>query len=224
MARGRYTDTLTHSLTHSPRAPSIYFHAYPHVMTHDPYSGDYGLGFFGSSLQSSATFVLDDALGPLCYLCDTSPLNASSVDLIMSQDGSLPLKASSADLSVSLNTSSAHLIVPRDAYRQRVYLEPIGTYVQTDTGVIQSMILNLQNCSIHINFAPANKTPGGYLTYDNIRLRVDKLSRESANRPGGNFTVETPRGVAKDRDAFEIPASASGVTAVIRFEDKSCSS
>ena len=24
-------------------APAIYFHAYPHVMEHDAYSGDYGL-------------------------------------------------------------------------------------------------------------------------------------------------------------------------------------
>ena len=47
-------------------APAIYFHAYPHVMEHDAYSGDYGLGFFGSSLEASATLVIDPLLGPLC--------------------------------------------------------------------------------------------------------------------------------------------------------------
>ena len=51
-------------------APSIYFHDFPHVMDHDAYSGDYGLGFFGVSLEASATFVVDATLGPLCFLCD----------------------------------------------------------------------------------------------------------------------------------------------------------
>ena len=49
------------------------FHALPHVMAHDAYSGDYGLGFFGLSLEAGATLVLHPALGPLCYLCDLAP-------------------------------------------------------------------------------------------------------------------------------------------------------
>lgn len=54
----------------SSGAPAIYFHAHPHVMEHDAYSGDYGLGFFGLSLESSSTFIIHPELGPICYLCD----------------------------------------------------------------------------------------------------------------------------------------------------------
>ena len=50
-------------------APAIYFHAFPHIMEHDAYSGDYGLGFFGSSLEAGATLVLDAQLGPVVGPC-----------------------------------------------------------------------------------------------------------------------------------------------------------
>jgi len=39
-------------------------------MKHDPHSGDYGLGFFGHSLETGAYFVEHKTLGTLCYFCD----------------------------------------------------------------------------------------------------------------------------------------------------------
>ena len=33
------------------------YHAAPHMLAHDPHSGDYGLGFFGNALEGGAYFV-----------------------------------------------------------------------------------------------------------------------------------------------------------------------
>lgn len=162
-------------------APSIYFHDVPHIMEHDAYSGDYGLGFFGSSLESSAIFVLDKALGPLCYLCD---LETSASP----QDGG----------------GSVYTIKPRDAYRQRVYLEPLGTFLQADTGVFASVVLALSARTITVTFECASSTPAHTQSYDVLRLRVDKTVVAPSSRPGSHFRVVSPSGTSVHRSAFEI--------------------
>jgi len=176
-------------------APAIYFHALPHVMEYDAYSGDYGLGFFGSSLEASSTLVLDSRLGPLCYLCD-----------LIEPRSELP-----ADV-------ASYTFAPRDAYRQRVYLEPLGLYLQADAGVIASVSLDLGGRSIRVVFASPSETPAGVQSYDVLRLRADKVSRPEAKRPGTNFVLVEPAGVPHSRAAFEIPATSSAVTAVIGYD------
>jgi hypothetical protein len=172
----------------SDGAPSIYFHAYPHVMEYDAYSGDYGLGFFGSSLEASATLVFDPHLGPICYLCD--------------------VKAS----------AHSYTVVPRDAYRQRVYIEPLGTYIQADSGIFESVQLRTDLWRIVVTFAPAAQTPAGVQTYTTLRLRVDKVSQPEAKRPGNKFSLVSPSGAPFIRGAYEIPAIERAVTAVVEYE------
>jgi hypothetical protein len=166
----------------------MYFHAYPHIMEHDPYSGDYGLGFFGSSLEASATLVMDP-LGALCYLCD---------------------------LSVGGEPPSSYKVMPRDAYRQRVYLEPLGVYIQADAGNFESVTLDTAARTIHVAFVDPASTPAGTQSYDMLRLRCDKVSQPDAKRPGKNFrvTVPAPVHVSKSRGAFEVPASAASAKGV----------
>ena len=57
---------------------SMMFHAVPHILSHDPHSGDYGLGLFGNALESGSYFVLDPALGALCFLCSLTTTNSNS--------------------------------------------------------------------------------------------------------------------------------------------------
>lgn len=178
----------------STGAPAIYFHAYPHIMEHDAYSGDYGLGFFGSSLEASATLVTHTELGPLCYLCDVHASNAS-------------VGRSPPDVAGHVKHVTELTLVPRDAYRQRVYLEPLGLYVTADAGTFASLTLNLNERRLAITFAAPNDSPARQQTYDVLRLRLDKVARPAANRPGTNFRVVTPSGIAKRRAAFEIPAA-----------------
>jgi len=91
-------------------APSMMWHAVPHVMDFDPHSGDFGLGFFGNALESGAYYVVHPELGPACYLCDFSSAPAGAVT-----------------------------ITPRDGYRIAAFLEPLSLYMQAECGVFSSI-------------------------------------------------------------------------------------
>jgi hypothetical protein len=155
-------------------APSMMLHMLPHVLDFDPRSGDFGLGFFGHTLEAGAYFVKHPTLGDLCFQCDLG------------------------------SDTGAVVIEPRDSYRQRVYLEPLGLYIQADAGQFDRLTLNLDTQRLTVSFV---KSPKGE-TFTKRRLRVDKVSIQ---RPGQGFKiVET--GVEKVRAAFEFPASMSTVT------------
>ncbi len=161
-------------------------------MEHDAYSGDFGLGFFGLSLEASATLVLHPQRGPLCFLCD--------------------LSTGAADAPLT--------VLPRDAYRQRVYLEPLGLYLRADTGVLAAVTLHRAAQRVTVSFAPPTATPAGTRTYDVLRLRADKVSQPEARRPGANFRlVEPTAGVVRARGAWELPASEDAVTAVLAYDE-----
>lgn len=195
-------------------APAILFHAYPHVMAHDAYSGDYGLGFFGLSLESSATLVLHAAHGPLCYQCDLAPPPpvAAAPAAVVEEDGG-PHAATAG------RSGTTYTLLPRDAYRQRVFLEPLGLYLQADAGVFSAVELDLAAQRITVTFAPPSETPAKTRTYDALRLRVDKVSLPEAKRPGDNFRVVQPAtGVVRARAAWELPGGDGEVTAVIAYD------
>ena len=86
------------------------YHASPHMRAFDPHSGDYGLGFFGNALETGAYYVVDAALGPLCFLCVATPQEGGG------------------------GGGGGVAIEPRDAYRISAYLEPLGLYVQSECG------------------------------------------------------------------------------------------
>ena len=175
-------------------AMSMAFHSHPYVMKNDAYSGDYGLGFFGISLEASAYFVLHKELGPLCYLCDLS----STAVVNDSDDG------------------TTFTIAPRDSYRQRVYFEPLGLYIQADTGTFEALALNMNAKTIAITFGATVPATATFKTY---RLRVDKVSRDGL-RPGQNFTIAEPASAKVVRSAYQFPAAAGGAktTATITWK------
>ena len=108
-------------------APGMLYNAFPHVNEHDPYSGDYGLGFFGISLESGGYFVNHKDLGPICYLCDLSTTTPNGDN-------------GSSNATAALISGTFAL---RDAYRQRFYFEPLGLWVQADAGQIGTVGYNL---------------------------------------------------------------------------------
>ena len=50
-----------------------------------------------------------------------------------------------------------------------------------------------------------------------LRLRVDKVA-VNATRPGTNFRVVEPAGVARARGAFEVPGGAAAVSVVVAYD------
>ena len=186
------------------------FHAFPHVMAHDAYSGDYGLGFFGLSLEAGATLVLHSALGPLCYLCDLAPQ---------------PTTATATAAATAAETAwfpgdgpEVYTVLPRDAYRQRVYLEPLGLFLRADTGTFASVTLDRAARRVRVAFAPPAATAAGVRTYEVLRLRADKTARPEARRPGANFRLVSPLGVTRARGAWELPGAEGAVLAVLAYD------
>ena len=119
----------------------------PHILDFDPRSGDYGLGFFGCSLQSGSYYVRHQALGgtAVCYLCN-----------------------------LATGPGGVATITPTDLYHNRVYLEPLALYLTLDTGTFASLALDLAGKSVCITFAPP--ASDGDVAYSSRRLRADKLS------------------------------------------------
>ena len=89
--------------------------------------------------------------------------------------------------------------------------------MQADTGIFHSVTLSPASRRITINFAPPRATAAGRLTYDVLRLRLDKLSVASAARPGNDFILTDPTGVPKARGAWEIPAAQGALTATVEY-------
>ena len=210
------------------------FHAFPHVMAHDAYSGDYGLGFFGLSLEAGATLVLHPALGPLCYLCDLAPqptaAAATAATSAAAETATATATATAATTAAAAAAAAAetawlpgdgpevYTVLPRDAYRQRVYLEPLGLFLRADTGTFASVTLDRAARRVRVAFAPPAATAAGVRTYDVLRLRADKTARPEARRPGANFRLVSPLGVTRARGAWELPGAEGAVLAVLAYD------
>ena len=88
-------------------APGMMMHMEPHILDFDPHSGDFGLGFFGCSVEAAAFYVEHPQHGALCYLCN---------------------------LGTAAAAAGAVTIAPVDLYKRRVFIEPLGLYLVLDTG------------------------------------------------------------------------------------------
>merc|ERR1712039_117190 len=124
-------------------APSMMLHMLPHILDYDPHSGDFGLGFFGHTLEAGAYFVQHADLGAICFLCDITT-NNDNLSLVFS---------------------------PRDSYRQRVYVEPLGLYLQLDTGSFKSIAINSLSHTLQIEFDDVAAVDS---TFNIRRLRINK--------------------------------------------------
>ena len=100
---------------------SMGWHADPEALTRDAYSADFGIGFYGHAKNAGA-YLSCSAAGWLCIGCDVH----------VADDGS-------GDCQVPARLR----IVPRDAFRRRIYLQPLGALMQLDGGVFDDAELTL---------------------------------------------------------------------------------
>jgi hypothetical protein len=106
---------------------SAAFHAFPDMLAPDPYSADYGPGFFGYALNTATYLVHDPALGWLCF------------------GGNLR------------QAHGAIQVEPKDAFRGRLYIAPAGLWITLDSGHILKAVYNPHSGVVHINLDPATK-------------------------------------------------------------------
>lgn len=184
----------------SAGAVSMGIHTVPFVNDHDPRSGDYGLGFFGVSLEAAAYLVRDAQVpgGWACYLCNMAP------------------GASASAASFALE----------DAYRIRAFLEPLGVFLVAQAGALRAIAVDLAARSAAITFEPSTAAPAAAAgpwaarPFSALRLQVTKTAQ---GRPGSAFAVADAGGVPCPlvRGAFACPPNADDAlptTVVLTWE------
>ena len=159
-------------------APSMGFHADPANLVYDAASGDWGCAFFGHTHNTGSFLVRHDDLGWLCYFCDAD-VRADAVQL-----------------------------APRDSYRRRVFVAPLGLLLTSDAGRIAWV-----RCALDASGAITEVTvafePVGAQALSRFRLRL-------AARAGGR-AFRLRGGYALVRGAYEIPASAQGANVSVAW-------
>jgi hypothetical protein len=182
-------------------APSMAFHTHPFIMEHDPHSGDHGLGWFGASLNSGSYLHSHVALGRLlCFLCDVQVTAAGGGSVVT--------------------------VLPRDLYRARAYLEPLGLWLVAEAGLLANVTMDYGTGTVAVAFEPsaaaaaAAGMPADTPPYDVLRLRFEQAA--PAVRPWV-FRLLAPAGAQLVRGAWAFPPAAGGgvTTAVIGFSHTS---
>jgi hypothetical protein len=168
-------------------APSMAFHTHPFIHAHDPNSGDHGLAFFGSSLNAGAYLHNHTTLGLLCFLCDAST-----------------------------DAGGVTTVLPRDTYRVRAYLAPIGLWIVAEAGILESVALNVRARTVTIAFASgdAAAAAAGLPTppYDDLRISVQQAA--PTERPYA-FNLTQPADAVIVRGAYQFKPNADGTATSI---------
>lgn len=106
------------------------WHGDPDLLTRDAYSADFGVGFYGHWKNAGSYLACTAALGWLCIGCDLSAIRPMSA-------------ATLTNGSACTATVQLHL-APRDGFRRKLYLSPLGVLMELDGGVFEGVILVLQ--------------------------------------------------------------------------------
>jgi hypothetical protein len=150
---------------------SAAFHSYPDKMSFDPYSGDYGPNFFGHAWTTGAYLVKDAEFGWLAF------------------GGNVSLEGKTVS------------VEPRDSFRQRVYLAPLGLWLTLDSGQFERVTLDEAKVTLELRLAPADAyTPVA-------RLRIEETAR--VDGVGAIVPLEK---LTMERGAYVVPLSVGSST------------
>lgn len=121
---------------------STAFHSWPDMMRPDPYSGDFGVGFFGHA-YGAATYVVDDpTFGWLCFGGD-----------IDTRGGTIA-------------------VVPKDGARSRLFVAPAGRWIVLNAGKIARAVYDPKDRSVTLTLDPADAfTPRADLSVETTAPR-----------------------------------------------------
>jgi hypothetical protein len=150
---------------------SAAFHSFPSTLKWDAYSGDYGPNFFGHAMCDAT------------YLVQTKDFGWESFG------GNVSLEAGKIR------------VFPKDSFRNRVYLSPVGLYLTLDSGTFQSVVFDPKTKAVELVLSPSTpETP-------QARLRVEQPATLSGI---GDYSPSTHFGV--DAGAFVVPLGKGSTT------------
>jgi hypothetical protein len=98
-------------------------------------------------------------------------------------------------------------VKPLDSFRKRVYIAPVGLWLNLEAGTFQQVALNKRTKEVRISLSPAD------LFTPQARLRVQQPAKVAAV---GTYTPRTK--LTLERDAFTIPLSR--VTTTVKLVPK----
>jgi hypothetical protein len=106
---------------------SAAFHAFPDMLAFDPYSGDYGSGFWGHAANTATYLINDPALGWIAF------------------GGNIEKKGGTIT------------VIPLDSFRSRLYLAPIGLWLTLDAGKFERAIFDSRTGSVRLTLDAADE-------------------------------------------------------------------
>jgi hypothetical protein len=144
---------------------SAAFHSAPTKMRWDAYSGDYGPNFFGHAV-TDGTYVVDDPV----YGWQAFGGNVSQAQ-------------------------GKVVVEPKDSFRKRVYIAPLGLYLTLDVGTFRSVTVDMKTPRVVVTLDPATAfTP-------NALLRIEQY--DPFHHISWSFDVTG--NYAKQRNGYVIP-------------------
>ena len=113
---------------------SAAFHAFPDKLAFDPYSGDYGSGFWGHAVNTATYLVNDPALGWLAF------------------GGNLR------------KDKGKIVVTELDSFRNRLYIAPLGLWLTLDAGKFKNVIFDPRTGAVQLTLEGSNDfTPQAHL-------------------------------------------------------------
>lgn len=150
---------------------SAAFHSYPDKMIFDPYTGDYGPNFFGHAWTTGSYLVHDAEFGWLGF------------------GGNIRVQGRKITLE------------PRDSFRQRVYLAPLGLWLTLDAGRFYKVVFDDATHVTEVQLAPAD-----------AYTKIARLHVEQPAHVDGIGTIVPTEKIVLDRGAYVIPLDSKSVT------------
>jgi len=149
---------------------SAAFHSFPDTLKPDPISGDYAQNFFGHALNTAAYLARHPEFGWTAF--------GGNVEV----EGPLVR------------------LTPRDSFRSRVFLAPLGLWLTLDSGTFEQVELNTETNLVRVALSKADPfTPAA-------RLRVEHPGSEkgaAGYHPSAEFETE--------REAYVIPLDSTEI-------------
>ena len=202
-------------------ANGMAFHGAPHELFFDPASGDWGLALYGHTHTTASFLVRHEDFGFLCYFCDVALMPTGGGEggggggAVGGGGGGGVGGGGGGDVGGgggggggAAGSDSALLLTltPRDSYRRRVYVAPLGLLITSDAGVLQRVVCHADASgnvtAVQVVYAPVAEQP-----LRRFRLR---LATRSGDRVFGLVGDHS-----RSRGSWAIaPAPAAGPTAV----------
>jgi hypothetical protein len=154
---------------------SAAFHSYPDMMKFDPYTGDYGPNFFGHAWTTGTYLARDAEFGWLVF---------------------------GGNLSFAGQTVS---VEPRDSFRQRVYLAPLGLWLTLDSGRFERVTLDQVTNCVEVRLAPGDAYTASAL------LRIEQPAHVD-----GVGVIAPLEKLTMERGAYVVPLGKTSVTVRLR--------